>query len=255
MKKFFILWLCFSLCCQGVAAAESLQKRLANYPNWSGFPSVETVQMGDDLIYPQWMAGTWYVTSTLIEQIAPLAPEIMTPGFEQNRQLIDRPFEFLVRFKPQQNFFSQALRLPKVILGERPIVADRAFNGLEIARAYLGETVKSVKVDPQNPNRQLTQLSGDRLLISTVTGRSAEAPNDLEFLSSEVTQQQFQGTTQVYLNQVETTTDYHQKSAQKITANQVTAIYLSPNDPNFFHAQNQPVALYRYQLVLERVDN
>lgn len=59
-------------------------------------------------------------------------------------------------------------------------MADRAFNGLNMAQAYLGEAaVKAVKVDPNNPNRQLTLLEQGRQLESTVTGRATEAPRSI----------------------------------------------------------------------------
>ena len=54
---------------------------------------------------------------------------------------------------------------------------------------------------------------------------------------------------QIYLNEVETTTAYELKQTG-IEANQVTAIYLYPQDPNYFQANSRPVALYRYQLEL-----
>lgn len=242
------------LCCPATAWATSLGDRLASYPDWENFPAIAAVQGSEDLIYPQWMAGMWQVTSTLIEQVAPFAPEIVTPGFEQNKNLINQPFEFRVRFQPQQTFFTQALTLPTIITGALPIVADREFNGLEIARSYLGETgVKTVKVDPRNPNRQLTHLGNDQVLISTVTGRTTETFGN-EFLTSEITQQQFRDASQLYLNQVETTTDYQQISPEMVTANQVTAIYLTSNDPDFFAIQYHPVALYRYKLSLQKVD-
>ncbi|MEL6327067.1 MAG: DUF6816 family protein, partial [Cyanobacteria bacterium J06626_23] len=37
-----------------------------------------------------------------------------------------------------------------------------------------------------------------------------------------------------------------------ITADQITAIYLSPRDPDYFKAFNKPVALYRYRLTFEK---
>ncbi|NJN74082.1 MAG: hypothetical protein HC799_15355 [Limnothrix sp. RL_2_0] len=252
--RVIIVCLVLILCCPATAWAESLGDRLASYPDWENFPAIAAVQGSEDLVYPQWMAGTWQVTSTLIEQVAPFAPEIVTPGFEQNKSLINQPFEFRVRFQPQQTFFTKAFTLPKLMAGTLPIVADREFNGLEIARSYLGETgVKTVKVDPRNPNRQLTRLGNNQILISTVTGRSIENL-DNEFLTSEITQQQFRGAPQLYLNQVETTTDYQQISPEMLTANQVTAIYLTANDPDFFTTQNHPVALYRYNLSLQKID-
>lgn len=248
---FFVLFWCQL---SAIATAESLQERLEHYPHWQTFPPVETVQDASDLVYPDWMQGTWRVTSTLREQLAPLAPEIVTPGFEQNRQFIDQPLIFRVKFEPQKRFQQQAFSLPKLLQGDRPIVANREFNGTEIATAYLGETgFKSVKVDPRNPNRQITRLNSGRSLISTVTERASEFPSDLEFVSAEITRQQFRGTPQVYLNTVETTTDYTLRKTGQITANQITAIYLSANDPQFFAANNQPVALYRYDLTLAKL--
>ncbi|AFY39415.1 hypothetical protein Lepto7376_3186 [[Leptolyngbya] sp. PCC 7376] len=256
LKPLQILSIAIYLWCNiaTMAWAETLQDRIQDYPNWSNLPSVETVQGSEDLIYPDWMQGTWQVSSTLREQTAPLAPEIVTPGFEQNRQFIDQPLIFCVKFEPQQYFAQQAFALPKLLSGDRPIVANREFNGTEIATAYLGEAgLRAVKVDPTNPNRQLTRLNGDRTLISTITARVTEFPNGQEFLSSEITRQQFRGTPQIYLNTVETTTDYTLQTPDLITAKQITAIYLSPNDPNFFQAKTQPVALYLYELELAKI--
>ncbi|WP_029681719.1 DUF6816 family protein [Picosynechococcus sp. NKBG15041c] len=252
--KILVLGLLFWLWGLAPSWAESLGDRLGRYPQWQDLPVLNAVQPGTDLIYPEWFTGTWQATSILLDQVAPLAPEVVTPGFAANEKLIGQPFSFRVKFQPQASFMVQPLTLPQAIAPQLPIVADRAFNGREIAQAYLGtEIVQRVEVDPQNPNRQLTILKGDRRLISTVTGRAQTAPKPDQFLSSELTQQQFQNAEQVYLNRVETTTDYQRIAPDKITANQVTAIYLSPNDPDFFKAQNKPVALYHYSLDLVKL--
>ncbi len=68
----------------------------------------------------------------------------------------------------------------------------------------------------------------------------------------------FRGETDIYLNEVETTTAYRvvglgkneSSGSKKIVADQVTAIYLSPQDPDYFAAAGHPVALYRYRLEL-----
>lgn len=136
-------------------------------------------------------------------------------------------------------------------LAQEEIVADRAFNGLNLAKAYLGEkAVKTVEVDPHNPNRQLTIFRGDRQLESTILSRAVENPSPNEFVTTEIFQQIFRGTAQPYFNEVETTTAYYQLAgnAPAIEADQVTAIYLSPQSPDYFKAPNQPIALYRYQL-------
>ncbi|WP_048314414.1 DUF6816 family protein [Crocosphaera watsonii] len=231
--------------------AGEIADRLAAYPNWNGKLNIS--QTDTDLIYPEWIAGTWTATSILREQIAPLAPKVVTPGFEKNEKYLNQPFTFKVRFQAQKPSIPSILSLSSFSPKKNLIVADRTFNGENIAKAYLGdEEVLSVKVSEDNPNRQITFLADDNQLISTITGRSQETPNSQEFLTTEITQQLFQRPTSIYLNEVETTTNYQLITSNKVTAKQVTAIYLSPEDPEYFKAINIPVALYEYELILEK---
>jgi hypothetical protein len=248
--------------------AGPLAERLAQFPQWEGFPPVKVAE--GDLVYPDWMEGTWNVTSTLVEQVAPLAPDVVTPGFESNRRYLNQPVNFLVRFQavspPLSTLFgrfiplkpfSESKNLVPAKLNSHVIVADRAFNGLNIARAYLGDrAIQSVKVDPNSPNRQITSLSTGRQLVSIVTGRAAEIPTPEQFIATEVSNQVFRGTSRPYFNQVETTTAYQlrQLPSLAIEAWQVTAVYLSPQDADYFKAQARPVALYRYRLELLPVE-
>jgi hypothetical protein len=213
------------------AWAGALQDRLDRYPNWTTTPPIGPAE--GDLAYPTWFAGNWQAQTTLIDQVAPVA-NVTSPGFESSRKSLNQPIDFVVRFVPDAT---------------GAIVSDRAYNGLNIARAYLGKTlVLRVEVDPTNPNKQATILANDRQLISIVNGRAVEA-NGNEFITSEVFQQIFRGTSQPFLNSVETTTSYH-READRIVANQITAVYLSPKDPDYFKAIGKPIALYRYDLVL-----
>jgi hypothetical protein len=232
------------LLCSGQAQAGPIADRLAAFPDWDSKPTLAAAQ--GDLVYPDWLRGDWQLTSTLVDLAAPLAPELVTPGFEGNRDQLGQPVTCLVRFVAtlprSQGFIPIAMRTPQT-------VADRAFNGLSLARAYLGdEVVKAVKVDATNPNRQLTLLNGNRQLESTVTARTVETSDD-QFITVERFQQVFRGGAIPYFNEVETTTAYRQ-APSRVLADQVTAVYLSPQDPDFLKAQNRPVALYRYQLEL-----
>ncbi len=234
-----------------LSQAGEISDRLDNYPNWNGKLNIS--QTNTDLIYPKWMGGTWTATSILREQIAPLAPEIITPGFEKNKKYLNQTFSFKVRFQPQKPSNPTILSLASLSPNKNLIVADRSFNGENIAKAYLGDNqVLSVKISSDNPNRQITFLADNNQLISTITGRIQETPNAQEFLTTEITQQLFQRPTSIYLNEVETTTDYQLITPNKVTAKQVTAIYLSPEDPDYFKAVNRPVALYEYELILEK---
>lgn len=240
------------LLCSGEAMATPLAERVSAFPNWSSKPPVHPSE--GDLVYPSWMNGTWEMTSTLHNMVAPLAPDVVTPGFEGNRQFLETPVVADIRFQTarvaQGKFLNQPLKTTE------GVVSDRAFNGLSLARAYLGnDWVEAVKVDPEDPNRQITFLKDRQQLVSTVTGRAVEAPDEDTFITTEVFQQFFRGgRPTVYLNEVENTTVYHHESDQ-VTADQITAVYLSPQDPDYFKALNQPVALYRYGLELRSQNN
>ncbi|MFN9399889.1 MAG: DUF6816 family protein, partial [Dolichospermum sp.] len=78
------------------AQAGELAEHLAKFPQWEKLTSVKPAE--GDLVYPDWIAGRWKVTSTLIDLAAPLAPNIVTPGFENNRSQLNQPISFLVRF-------------------------------------------------------------------------------------------------------------------------------------------------------------
>jgi hypothetical protein len=246
-----VIWCCS---CQYTIAAE-LSERFARYPDWH---QLQFSQRQGELIYPDWFRGCWVATSTLLEQVAPLAPDLMTPGFEGNRKFIDRPIEFTVRFIPDRSKPTPKISLltfPQLKLRSTDvkIVADRAFNGFNIAAAYLGkDNIKSVKVDPQNPTRQITQLTFDRQLTAFVSGFDSEIPSPHNFIATEVSQQVFRNNATIYLNTVETTTSYQLLSTPtpKISATQISAIYLSPQDPDYFKSRDLPVALYKYRLDL-----
>ena len=231
------------------AQAGELAEHLAKFPQWEKLTSVKPAK--GDLVYPEWMSGTWKVTSTLVDLAAPLAPDIVTPGFEGNRSQLNQPISFLVKFikvKPTNSGFKIFGNFQKQA---SILVADREFNSLNLSRAYLGdEAVLSSKVDPQSPNRQITFLRGERQLISIISDRATEITADNQFITTEVFQQLFKGSSRPYLNTVESTTAYQKLSTPSpaITADQVTAVYLSPQDPDYFAAGSRPVALYRYRL-------
>ena len=224
-----------------------------NLPSWYHQPIVEDAK--GDLYYPDWMAGTWKVTNILEEQVAPLAPDLVTPGFEDNQKYIGEPIIFPVRFGKEYYIPEKTWFFIPSITKENPIVADRAFNGKSIVKAYLGnDSVLKVAVDPQDPNKQITFLKGDIKSVSQVTKRAVEELSRDRFTATEVTQQLFKSPTKIYLNEVETTSDYHLLDPQNIEAKQVTAIYLSPQDPDYFQTGDRPVAIYRYHLDLSLID-
>ncbi len=231
--------------------AGALAERIATFPDWKSKPTVPTVH--GELVYPNWLAGSWSMSSTLIEMVAPLAPEVTTPGFEGNRKFLNEPVICQVRFLPtnvieRNKSLLPLLSLPTQSLVNAQIVSDRAFNGLNLAKAYLGDRVFRVWVDPREPNRLITKFRDNRKLFSTATGRSVEQPDADHLLTTEFFQQFFQSPEKPYKNQVETTTAYTRQPDNTVTADQFTAVYLQPPHPKAFLAGDHPVALYHYQL-------
>lgn len=256
LSGLLLLW----LLCSGVASAAPLAERLSQYPNWQGKPPVQVAK--GDLFYPDWFRGKWLVTTTLVDQVAPLAPDIVTPGFDSNKSFLGQPIQFRVRFVSQPSS-----SIPRLTRASKQLVSDRAYNGTQLAKAYLGDrAVLAVKVDPSNPNRQVTLLKGDRQLVSTVTARATESPIAGQFITSEFFKQEFRGAPQIYFNEVENTTVYTQQADHSpmpaIKADQITAIYLSPQDPDYFKtlvsdnplSEPRPVALYRYEMEFRRAE-
>jgi hypothetical protein len=241
-----LLLLLSNLCFVPAVLADSLARRIAEFPRWSA--ATNLIREGD-LVYPDWFAGEWTATSILREQVAPAAPAVITPGFEQNKVNIDRPYVFRVRFGSAANTVARGVTVTKDHAAQ--ITSDRTFNGEQIANAYLGgKAVKSIQTIYQPQIIQITQLQNGTELRSTVSGYSSDLIGVNDFATTEVDQQVFQGKT-TYLNTVETTTQYHLVDRHHISAQQVTAIYLSPQDPDYFRALQRPVALYHYTLELK----
>jgi hypothetical protein len=236
-----------------------LQLRLEQFPDWRSPPVLQPAKA--DLYYPEWMSGQWKVTSTLVDLAAPLAPTIVTPGFEDSQKLLQKPVTFEVKFGPAPAVAPLIPSSPFPVGMISPsndttpqIVADRTYNGMSLATALLGkDVVQAIKIDPRSPNRQIAFFQNGQQLVTQISKRGAETPSSSEFVSSELYQQFFSNDTQIYFNQVENTIAYRLKMTNPplIEADQVTAIYLSPQDPDYFQAKTQPVTLYRYQLQFE----
>lgn len=237
----------------GAAFATPLTERISTFPNWQTKPPVAT--FAGELAYPDWFAGNWNLTSTLIEMQAPLAPEITTPGYAGNRQFLNEPIACPVRFLAQNALSRKrsllpVLSLPTQSLVNPQIISDRAYNGLSLAKAYLGDRVWRVWVEPRDTSRMVTKFRDNRKLFSTVLGQATERPDADHFLATELVQQFFQAPEKPVKNEVETTTAYTHQPDGSITADQITAVYLTPPHARAYLAGDRPVALYRYRLEL-----
>ena len=176
-------------------AASTLEQRLENWPQWS-LPAPLPRPGRRDLIYPAWFEGDWSATS---RDLSGAEPEIQ-----------------------------YAVRFVKDDAGR--IVGDRAFNARSVGRALLGDQLQRVRNDPQNPNRQLADLSGDQSLESTIIGRRSEQQPQEQFLADELSLQVLHGPGDPRVSQVETLSRYARIDADRIEARQWQVSYGSPAD-------------------------
>lgn len=109
------------------------------------------------------------------------------------------------------------------------LVGDRAFNANAIGRALLGDQLLRVEDDPKSSNRQMAQLSGDRRLETTVTGRRQLSPDADTFLADELVLQILHAPGPPRLSQVETLSRY-QRCGLEICAEQWQGVFPPPGE-------------------------
>ncbi len=158
-----------------------LPARAAQWPEWS-LPAPLPRPDRQDLVYPAWFAGRWQVSSGAISFEArfcqqPDPGQLPQPGKSElgKPEAVGKPGGGQPEVVGKQELGKRAV-VGKPGLGERPVVGDRAFNALGIGKAVLGDQLLSVRSDPANPNRQISQLRGSRQLESQVVGRRSEIP-------------------------------------------------------------------------------
>jgi hypothetical protein len=192
------------------------------------------------------------------DRIAPLAPKIVPPSFQRSQSKLDRPTTFRVRFGSTTTNVAAGISVNQKSPPSK-ILIDRVFNIEQIANTYLGANAIQKIRSFQTPEVvQVTELRDGTILTAKVTGYRSEtpfdrrkaAPNPDRFIATEIQQQLIAGQRST-ANTIETLTSYHRLDPQNIQADQITATYLSPQDPNYFQAAGQPVILYRYQLTLK----
>ena len=187
----------FSILLGGSPAwASPLEQRLELWPNWTLPAPLSRPSSRDDLIYPQWFQGRWQVESIDLDAL-------------------DQP-----AITHEARFISD---------GQNRLVGDRAFNAIAIGRALLGEQLLRVEDDPKSSNRRMAQLSGDRRLETTVTGRKQQSPDANTFLADELVLQILHAPGPPRLSQVETLSRY-QRCGSAICAEQWQGIYPPPGE-------------------------
>ena len=117
--------------------AGSLSDRISAYPDWRHKP--DTKSQFEEINYPDWIAGTWHCSSTLVEMIAPLAgKDITTPGFEGNRKYLNQPVLFDVKFGASTVKIRSPFGFPSLNLTQTPqekvVLCDKAQGCQKVQR-------------------------------------------------------------------------------------------------------------------------
>ena len=196
-RNLLALLIGFSILLGGSPAwASPLEQRLELWPNWTLPAPLSRPSSRDDLIYPEWFKGRWKVDSVDLDALD-------QPGITHE-----------ARFVPDR---------------QNRLVGDRAFNANAIGRALLGEQLLRVEDDPRSSNRQMAQLTGDRQLETTVTGRRQLSPKADTFLADELVLQILHAPGPPRLSQVETLSRY-QRCGSDICAEQWQGVYPPPGE-------------------------
>ena len=187
---------------EALTTSGTLGQRLGQWPEWH-LPAPLPRASQRDLAWPGWFAGEWQVRSKVLPD-GRIGAEPAAAG-----DLVWR-----VRFRPD---------------GRGGAVADRAFNARSVGQALLGDQLLAVQDDPAHPNRQLSRLSGERLLESTVLARAAETPTPTCFLNDELSLQVLHRSGQEpRVSQVETLGRWQRRADGGIDGEQWQASYPSP---------------------------
>lgn len=196
-RNLLALLIGFSILLGGSPAwASPLEQRLELWPNWTLPAPLTRPSSRDDLIYPPWFQGRWQVESVDLDAL-------------------DQP-----AITHEARFISD---------NQNRLVGDRAFNANAIGRALLGEQLLRVEDDPRSSNRQMAQLTGDRQLETTVTGRRQISPDANTFLADELVLQILHAPGPPRLSQVETFSRY-QRCGLDICAEQWQGVYPPPGE-------------------------
>lgn len=142
-----------------------------------------------DLEYPQWFEGVWLLNSNEICQAS-------------------------VVFRRRD---------------DGKVVGLRAANAAAVAEQVLAGELLAVEDDPINPNRQLTKLSNDRLLETSIQGRATEISKTGFFLADELSIQTLrQPGLPPRLSRIEILSKFHLVNENHIDVEQWQARYPSP---------------------------
>ena len=222
------------------------------------------------LYYPDWLFGEWRVESKLVAFSTPrgeaLAPRNAARAAAEDMQ---RAVRFRARFySTLPDSASNSFRVALGALPQDAIMADRAFNCASLANATAAAApgakpdappvVSSVEYDPREaPDTMRVLYTGGgraELFLSAMRADPLPegAPPPSVFHTAECSRQTTLGVQRVDVSDYQILSRYLLQSPGLVTLRQRVGVYLTPQDEAYFSAINAAVALYDYDLTLER---
>lgn len=226
------------------------------------------------LYYPPWLFGEWRVSSKLVAFSTPrgesLAPRNAAKAARQDMDA--PPVAFRARF--YSTLPDTAANNFRVALGALPqdaIVADRAFNCASLANATARAAapdappdappvVSGVEYDPrESPDAlRVSYLGGGRaeLFLSAMRGDPLpEGAAPAVFHTAECSRQTSLTSRGVDVADYQIVSRFERLSPSRVALRQRVGVYLTPQAERYFDALNTAVALYDYELVMDREES
>jgi len=216
-----------------------------------------------EMRYPEWMAGTWDVTSHFKGYSFPsrvpkgnIVKNVNIPGF-QKLSLIYLPDVGKTPTQYQKRF-SEA---------DGHVVEDRAFNIRSVVEGYLGDgLIDQVEYNRNEPNRctvafkKLATLNAERIELFTNSRETDTRKSDNAFYAAECLRQVSLGYSKEFGVARMLVCDYQNAwtfipvpgDPDTITGELLTAGYLQSSEPDYFDALTDPVVMFSHTLTMKR---
>jgi len=223
------------------------------------------------LFYPDWMLGEWKVTTRFAAFDAPLGNRFVPRGALEAVKLPSENGGLGAVVGYQLRYYTAPKEEQGSLLGfgrgnpinaKTQVVADRAFNTKSTTDAFLGyPAVQRVAYDPRTkPTLQtvyFNELTPDMQPVKQkielyINNRQGLYVTDAEYIASELFRQVTLGLRSVEVADYEIISQYRLLPDGTIRGRQRNLVYLQPQDDLYFDASNRAVAVYDYDLFLQR---
>jgi len=222
------------------------------------------------LYYPDWLFGEWRVSSKLVAFSTPRGASLALRNAEKAaREDMQHEVQFRARFySTLPDTASNSFRVALGALPQDAIMADRAFNCASLANATAAAApgaladappaVSSVEYDPrESPDAMRVSYTGGgraELYLSAMRADALpEGAAPTVFHTAECSRQTSMTSRSADVADYQIVSRFEQLAPGRVALRQRVGVYLTPQAERYFEALNTAVALYDYELTMERM--